>query len=268
MAFLWIWLTGLLLILAVLTCLWLISIRLRNVSIVDIFWGGGFVLLGLWYHVKTPAAGGWKTVVLGLVVLWGLRLTFYLAWRNRGRGEDPRYREFRKKYGETRYWWISYFQTFLLQGVLMWFISAPLLAAQVGGFSARPGVFDFIGVALWTIGMVFETGGDLQLLRFKSRPGNRGKVLQSGFWRYTRHPNYFGDACVWWGFGFMALAGGKAWPLLGSLTMTVLLLRVSGVTLLERSLERSKPEYREYMERTSAFFPWFPKKTIRRSSNP
>jgi steroid 5-alpha reductase family enzyme len=194
------------------------------------------------------------------VAVWGLRLSIYLAWRNLGKGEDFRYRQFRQQYGPHRYWWISYFQTFLLQGILMWLISAPLLGAQYQGSELKLGWLDMAGVLLWITGFVFEAGGDFQLARFKKDPGNRGRVLSSGFWRYTRHPNYFGDTAVWWGYGLICLAAGSYIPVMGSLLMTALIIKVSGVALLEKSLKEAKPEYREYIEKTSAFFPWFPVK--------
>ena len=168
--------------------------------------------------------------------------------------------QFRRKYGEKRYWWISFFQTFLLQGILMWLISAPLLGAQYFGNEKGLGIFDFIGIFLWVIGFMFEAGGDFQLAVFKANPSNKGKVLDSGFWRYTRHPNYFGDSSVWWGYGFICLAAGSLYSLLGSLLMTALIIKMSGVALLEKSLTEQKPQYKEYIKRTSAFIPWFPKK--------
>jgi steroid 5-alpha reductase family enzyme len=194
------------------------------------------------------------------VTIWGLRLSIYLAWRNIGKGEDFRYKEFRKNYGEKRYWWISFFQTFLLQGILMWLISAPLLGAQYYSENRPLGIFDFIGIVLWITGFFFETAGDIQLAHFKADPGNKGKVMDKGLWRYTRHPNYFGDSAVWWGYGFICIASGSWFPILGSILMTVLIIKVSGVGLLEKSLKEKKPGYKEYMEKTSPFFPWFTKK--------
>jgi steroid 5-alpha reductase family enzyme len=200
-------------------------------------------------------------LIMVLVAIWGIRLSAYLTWRNYRKGEDFRYREFRKKYGENRYWWISFFQVFLLQGLLMWLISAPLLGAQYYGSENNPGLLDIIGAFLWITGFVFESGGDLQLAMFKADPLNKGKILNRGFWRYTRHPNYFGDSSVWWGYGLICLSAGSYFPALGSVLMTILIIRVSGVTLLENSLKENKPDYKEYIRNTSAFFPWFPKKS-------
>lgn len=246
-----------LVIITMMSVLWLISIFLKNVSIVDLFWGFGFVVAALFYYMNSDSTGSRKIILFTLVLIWGLRLSVYLAWRNIGKGEDFRYRQFRKKYGEERYWWISFFQTFLLQGVLMWLISAPLLGAMSRGDNDL-NLLDFAGILLWIIGMIFETGGDYQLARFKSEPGNSGKVLNTGLWRYTRHPNYFGDSAVWWGYGLISIAAGSYLPAIGSVLMTALIIKVSGVALLEKSLADKKPEYKEYVERTSAFIPWFP----------
>ena len=142
----------------------------------------------------------------------------------------------------------------------MWLISAPLLGAQYFGQEKSINILDYIGIIIWLIGIVFEAGGDFQLTRFKSDPSNKGKVLDKGFWHYTRHPNYFGDSAVWWGYGLICLAAGSYLPVLGSILMTALIIKVSGVALLEKSLKEKKPEYREYIEKTSSFFPWFPKK--------
>ena len=260
MEFFEIYLYGLLIIISMMTVLWIFSIILKNVSIVDIFWGFGFVLSGIFYFFFANGFETRKLIVLALVVIWGLRLSIYLGWRNIGKGEDFRYQEFRKNYGEHRYWWVSFFQTFLLQGILMWLISAPLLGAQYITASDNLNIFDYIGIAFWIIGFTFEAGGDYQLAKFKKNPGNKGKVLDTGFWKYTRHPNYFGDAAVWWGFGFISIAAGSYIPVLGSIIMTALIIKVSGVAMLEKSLKDKKPEYKAYIKKTSAFIPWFPKK--------
>jgi steroid 5-alpha reductase family enzyme len=260
MTFFQIYFQALLVIMILMSVLWIISVIIKNVSIVDLFWGFGFVLTAGFYFVKTDGFGLRKVILLILVSFWGLRLSGYLAWRNLGKGEDYRYRQFRSKYGEKRYWWISFFQTFVLQGLLMWLISAPLLGAQYYGQNRSLAIFDYAGIALWIIGFIFEAGGDYQLAVFKANPSNKGKVLSSGFWRYTRHPNYFGDSSVWWGYGLICLAAGSILPIFGSLLMTALIIKVSGVALLEKDLREKKPEYKEYIENTSAFIPWFPKK--------
>jgi steroid 5-alpha reductase family enzyme len=260
MTFIQIYSQALLIIVIMMTLLWLVSVILKNVSIVDLFWGFGFVVAGFFYFLKTDGLEARKILVLILVVLWGLRLSVFLTWRNFGKGEDFRYRKFRKDYGEHRYWWISYFQVFLLQGALMWMISAPLLGSQFYGRETDLGWLDATGVLFWLIGIIFETGGDIQLARFRSDPQNKGRVLDIGFWRYTRHPNYFGDASVWWGYAFISISAGSYLPVLGTVLMTALIIKVSGVALLEKTLSSTKPLYKEYVRKTSAFIPWFPKK--------
>ena len=260
MSFLQIFFLNLAIVLSMMSILWIISVYLKNVSIVDLFWGLGFVLSASVYFILTEETGVRKMLVLALVALWGFRLSFYLAWRNWGKGEDFRYRNFRISYGEKRYWWISFFQTFLLQGVLMWLISAPLLGAQLDASDSQFNWLDLAGLLIWTVGFVFEAGGDYQLAKFRANPSNKGKVLDTGFWHYTRHPNYFGDAAVWWGFALISISAGSYLPVIGSLLMTALIIKVSGVALLETSLKKDKPEYAEYIRKTAAFLPWFPKK--------
>ncbi len=249
-----------LLILILVTLLWVVSAVIKNASIVDLFWGFGFVVVNAFYAFTSGELNDRKMLVLVLVSVWGLRLSIYLAWRNLGKGEDFRYQEFRRKYGPERYWWISYFQTFLLQGVLMMIVSLPLLAANSGAGAGALGIIDFLGVFVWLTGFAFEAGGDLQLARFKDNPKNKGKVLDTGFWRYTRHPNYFGDSAAWWAYALFSMAAGGYWQVIGSVIMTLLIIRISGVALLERTLVETKPQYREYIRKTSAFLPWFPKK--------
>lgn len=260
MSFFQIYIQAFLVIMTLMSILWVVSVIIKNVSIVDLFWGLGFVLTAGFYFILTDGAGLRKVILMVLVAIWGLRLSIYLAWRNIGKGEDFRYKQFRQKYGANRYWWISFFQTFLLQGVLMWLISAPLLGAQYYAPDSALGIFDYSGIVFWIIGFSFETGGDFQLAKFKADPANKGRVLDKGFWRYTRHPNYFGDSSVWWGYGLICIAAGSYLPVLGSILMTALIIKVSGVALLEKSLKEQKPQYKEYIEKTSAFLPWFPKK--------
>ena len=260
MNFLQIYFQGLLLITLFFSIIWIISVKIKNASIVDIFWGMGYVILVWFYFVSTGPASLLRIFHLVLVTLWGFRLSGYIFFRNYGKEEDFRYQEFRKSYGTHRYWWVSFFQVFMLQGVLAWLISAPLLAFQFYGVNAE---FDFIfvlGISVWFIGFIFEAGGDWQMANFKRNPKNKGKVLQTGFWKYTRHPNYFGDAAVWWGFAIFSISVGSYLPVLSSVLMTLLLLKVSGVSLLEKTLITTKPEYLAYMKSTNAFFPWFPKK--------
>ncbi len=248
-----------LIILAVMTVLWTISLALCNSSIVDIFWGLGFVFAAWGYSLLTPWGAVRKALLLALVTVWGLRLSFYILWRNWGKPEDFRYAKWRADSG-GRWWWKSLLQVFLLQGVLMWIISAPLLAAQLYAATSTLVWLDGIGLGVWLIGFCFEAVGDWQLVRFRGDPATKGTLLRSGVWRYTRHPNYFGDAAQWWGYFLLALAAGGWWTIFSPLIMTTLLVRVSGVTLLEKSLADAKPGYRKYIESTSAFIPWIPKR--------
>jgi steroid 5-alpha reductase family enzyme len=247
-------------VLVYMTAIWLVSLALRNASIVDMFWGLGFVLLAAVYFAATDGVIGRKILITTLVAVWGLRLSLYILRRNWGQGEDYRYRAFREKAGE-KFWWISFFQVFLLQGVLLWLISAPILAAQFYDSPDELAVTDILGPLVWGVGFIFESVGDWQLASFKADPANKGKVMQSGLWRYTRHPNYFGDTTVWWGY-FVIAAGtvDGLWTVFSPILMTVLLMRVSGVALLERAQVRTKPQYRAYIESTSAFLPWFPRR--------
>ena len=259
MTFFQIYIQAFLLIMIMMTILWIISVIIKNSSIVDLFWGFGFVLSAWFYFINTDGLITRKVILTSLVTIWGIRLTGYLTWRNLGKGEDFRYREFRKKYGENRFWWISFFQTFLLQGTLLWLISAPLLGAQFYGQDKSLNFLDFAGIGFWILGFIFEAGGDYQLSKFRSDQGNKGKVLDKGFWKYTRHPNYFGDSAVWWGYGLICLATGSFLPVLGSVLMTALIIKISGVAMLEKSLKEHKPQYQEYIRKTRAFIPWFPR---------
>jgi len=249
-----------LIILVLVTLLWIWSVIIKNVSIVDIFWGFGFVVVNTFYVFMSGDLNARKILILTLVGFWGLRLAIYLAWRNIGKGEDFRYKEFRRNYGPKRYWWFSYFQTFLLQGVLIMIVSLPLLGINSSASSGDLNLLDYFGIIVWLIGFTFEAGGDFQLARFKRDFANKGKVLNTGFWKYTRHPNYFGDAAVWWAYAIFSIAAGSYWQIIGAIVMTLLIIKISGVALLEKTLNNTKPQYREYIQKTSSFFPWFPKK--------
>lgn len=239
---------------------WLISLRLRDVSIVDIFWGFGFVMVGASTAAQSDGWTGWDSVILGMVIIWGLRLTGYLAWRNWGEGEDYRYASLRERFGSA-FPLLSLVIVFLLQAALIWVVSLPVQTALVH-FSERRGMpaLGIAGVLVWVTGLLFESVGDYQLARFRANSENSGEVLNTGLWRYTRHPNYFGDFLAWWGLSLTACGAGAAWwSLIGPIVMSILLMRVSGVTLLESSLRTRKPGYAEYAARTNTFFPWRPK---------
>jgi len=249
-----------LIILVLVTLLWIWSVFIKNVSIVDVFWGFGFVVVNAFYVFNSGELNARKILILTLVSIWGFRLAMYLAYRNIGKGEDFRYQEFRRNYGSKRYWWFSFFQTFLLQGGLIMIISLPLLGISSSASSGDLNVLDYLGVVVWLIGFVFEAGGDFQLMRFKKNIENKGKVLNTGFWKYTRHPNYFGDSAVWWAYAIFSIAAGSYWQIIGSIIMTLLIIKISGVSLLEKTLKNTKPQYSDYIEKTNSFFPWFPKK--------
>ena len=247
-------------ILSFMLLLWVISLLIKNSSIVDIFWGFGFVASAwLYFFISPDGSLIRKIILLGLVTIWGLRLTLHILVRNWRKPEDFRYQKWRKESGNS--WWIrSLFKVFLLQGVLMWIISAPLLAAQYFHTNVSLIWLDYLAILVWMIGFYFETMGDAQLSHFRSNPENKGKLLNTGVWHYTRHPNYFGDSAQWWAFYFLALAAGGWWSIFSPILMTLFLIKVSGVALLEKTLADSKPGYREYMAKTSSFIPWFPKR--------
>ncbi len=239
---------------------WLVSLAVKNASIVDIVWGLGFVLVAWTVRLRVDGLDARQWLLTAMTTVWGLRLGVYLGWRNHGKGEDYRYRAMRKRWG-ARFGLISLGTVFCLQGVLMWTVSLPVQLGQADATPDHLGALAWAGVAVWLVGLFFEVVGDAQLARFKADPANAGVVMDRGLWRYTRHPNYFGDACVWWGIALVAAETGTgAWGLIGAGVMTVLLRRVSGVTLLEKSLVKRRAGYVEYVERTSAFIPRPPRR--------
>ena len=236
---------------------WLISVLIKDASIVDISWGLGFATVATVLWIGDDAKSNLDTLLWLMTLLWGLRLCLYLARRNLGHGEDYRYVAMRKRWGPA-FPLISFLTVYTLQGTLMWVVSLPVQLSHRAEGSID--VLAVIGVVMWAVGLYFEVVGDIQLSRFKADPANQGKVLDTGLWRYTRHPNYFGDACVWWGIAIVACSVSVGvWGLIGAAVMNVLLLKVSGVALLERSLVRRKPEYQTYIDRTSTFIPRPPK---------
>ena len=246
-------------ILCIMVATWLLSLILKNASIVDIVWGLGFAITS-WVLAITIDGDNTRQILLAVMVgSWGLRLGGYLAKRNIGHGEDWRYKAMRKKKG-ARFGLISLVTVFGLQGVLMWVVSLPVM---FGNSDATPGVgpLAVIGVMVWAVGLSFEAVGDWQLVQFKKDPNNAGKVMQTGLWSLTRHPNYFGDALLWWGIGIVgAETGSGVIGFIGPVVMTVFLLRVSGVPMLERSLMKRREGYAEYAARTSSFIPRPPKR--------
>jgi steroid 5-alpha reductase family enzyme len=245
---------------AMMLVLWIVSLAIRNASIVDIFWGAGFAVIAMITFTRSAGYPGRKLLITSLAVIWGLRLAVHIGWRNHGKGEDFRYQAMRRRIG-ARFAVVSLFTVFGLQGLLMWVISLPLQIAQISSEPARLTWLDFLGTLIWAIGFSFESMGDLQLTLFRVNPANKGKVMDRGLWAYTRHPNYFGDALLWWGFFLIALATPSGWwTVISPVLMTTLLMKVSGVALLEKTLVKTRPEYRDYVRRTSAFFPLPPKR--------
>jgi steroid 5-alpha reductase family enzyme len=249
---------GLLLAVVLALPVWAASVPLRDVSIVDRFWSVFIAGPAVFYGVRlgSDARVG---MMLAVLVAWALRLAWHITRRNWGHGEDRRYREIRAR-NDPGFAWKSLWLVFLLQAVLAWVVGLPVLAAAGGG-PWQP--LDTVGAVLALGGLAMETVADAQLARFRRQPGSQGRVMDQGLWRWSRHPNYFGETCLWWGLGVMAVSGGgatHAWALASPVLMTVLLLRVSGVTLLERDIGERRPQYRDYVARTSAFIPWPPRR--------
>jgi steroid 5-alpha reductase family enzyme len=251
------WLSALPVLLVAATFTWMLSLPLRNVAIVDSLWSLMLFAAGVIYGLGADPRAPRLAFVLWLLVLWAARLSIYITSRSMGKGEDHRYQAIRAR-NEPGFKWKSLYLVFWLQALLAWIISLPLLGVFA---SNQPvGVLDYLGILLWLAGFAFETAGDWQLARFKRNPANSGAVMTSGLWRYTRHPNYFGEFCVWWGFWLMALSAGAWWSAAGPVLLTLLLLRVSGVRLLESDIGNRRPQYADYVLKTNAFFPGPPRK--------
>jgi steroid 5-alpha reductase family enzyme len=247
-------------VLGLLLAAWVLSLALRDVSIVDVAWGLGFVAVAWVAFAVGDGCTGRRVLLAVLTTLWGLRLAGYIGRRKlRSPGEDPRYGAWRERWGD-RFPLVSLFTVFGLQAVLVWVVSLPLQGAAASGDPLGP--LDWLGVAVWAVGLACEATGDAQLARFKADPANRGKIMDRGLWRYTRHPNYFGDVTVWWGIYLIALSAGAWWTIAGPLVVTLLLTRVSGKDHLERSMSE-RPGYADYVSRTSGFVPLPPRRPSR-----
>ncbi len=231
---------------------WLFSVVRKDVSFVDSLWSLFFLIAAVVFALNAQPLSIRGTLVLVLVAIWALRLSIYITGRNWGESEDYRYQAIRAKY-EPGFTFKSVYIVFGLQGVLAWLVALPLLPA-IASNAALNGI-DIIAAMLWLVGFVFEAGGDYQLSRFKAREDSKGRVLDTGLWRYTRHPNYFGDFCIWWSFYLFAVAAGGWWTIVSPLLMSLLLLKVSGVAMLEKTIGERRPKYAEYIARTNAFFP-------------
>jgi steroid 5-alpha reductase family enzyme len=248
--------TALALILGVGIAAWVVSVIIRNVAFVDSLWSLFFLIAAVVFAADAAPLSARGLLVTSLVAIWALRLSIYITARNWGEPEDYRYQKIRAN-NEPGFAFKSIYIVFGLQGVLAWVIAMPLMPAIMN--SGGIGPIEVLATVLWMVGFVFEAGGDYQLAKFKRDESNQGKVLNTGLWRYTRHPNYFGDFCVWWAFYLFAFAAGGWWTLLSPLLMSFLLLKVSGVAMLEKTISSRRPEYADYIRKTNEFFPGAPK---------
>jgi steroid 5-alpha reductase family enzyme len=250
------------LIIGLMVALWGVSLALKDSSIADIYWGLGFIVSAWFTYFNSEGVAARRTLVLALVTLWGLRLSGYLLWRNWGK-EDPRYAQFRKSieakggnYAIHTLKWV-----YLLQGFFMWVTALVLIIAISVDAPTELGLTAYAGAALWLLGMFFEVVGDAQLARFRGDPSNQGKIMDQGLWQYTRHPNYFGEACIW--FGFLLIAADNPWGLVTIVSPAIMLYALMGPTgkgLTERRMRKSRPDFEAYVRRTSGFFPMPPRK--------
>lgn len=231
-------------------------IRARN-DVADVAWGIGFVIMAWAAYVLSGAPGVRGALVCSLVTLWGVRLALHIYRRNKGKPEDYRYQAWRTEWG--RWFYLrSYLQVYLLQGVLLFMIAMPVFLIQHAGILSV-GVLDILGICVWVLGFFFESVGDAQLARFIKDPAHKGQLMQSGLWAYARHPNYFGEVTQWWGIWIIALGSAYGWVgIIGPLTITFLILKVSGIPLLEKKMAEN-PAFAEYKRRVSMFIPLPPK---------
>ncbi len=251
--------TNLATLLALLTALWFVSTRIKDASIIDIFWGPACALPAVLTFFRTDGAEPRALLLTALVSIWAARLALYLGQRNLGHGEDVRYQNMRRRQGSDEAFarW-SLTRVFYLQGVIAWFVSLPVQIGQFGGDGV--GALAVIGALVFAVGLGFETIGDWQLKRFKADPANKGKLMTRGLWAYTRHPNYFGDAAVWTGLTLIALEAPFGFlTILSPAVMAFFLVKVSGKALTERLMEKKYPEYAEYKRRVSGFIPMPPR---------
>ncbi len=240
---------------------WIVSLRLNDVSIVDIVWGASGALLAFSSFLLSDGAMPRKLLITGMTVIWGCRLALHIGLRKRGKGEDFRYAAMRDRAPKT-FPMMSLVTVFIFQAILIWAISLPAQVAQVHPTPQGLTPLDYLGLGLWAVGFAFEGISDRQLKAFLGNPAESGGVMDRGLWRYSRHPNYFGDSLVWWGIFLVAAATPWGWlTVVSPLLMTYFLMKVSGVPMLEEALAKRRPGYREYMERTSSFFPWPPRPT-------
>ncbi len=236
---------------------WSLSLKDNNVTVVDSLWAMFFFLATATNLCLASALSNRAYFIMALVTIWAFRLSFYLHRRNHNKPEDLRYQAIRAR-NEPNFRIKSLYLVFMLQAVLAWIISLPLHVATQSTQSLN--VADYAGLAIWLVGMGFQVTADMQLATFKSNPLNAKKVLNTGVWRYTRHPNYFGEACIWFGYGFIALGTGTWWALSTPIFMAYLLIKVTGAKLLEKDIAQRRPDYATYVQKTSEFIPWIPKR--------
>jgi steroid 5-alpha reductase family enzyme len=250
------------LVLGAVLALWLLSLPLRDASIIDMAFSGILAAVGAASFAMAAAVGPLQWLLLGMVATWALRMSGHLVARNWGHGEDPRYTRLRQWVDSDRaFAWLSLRQVFLLQGAVIYLVALPLQVGMLAPADHAPGWLAAAGAALWGLGLLFETVADWQLMRFRADPERRGTVLDTGLWRYSRHPNYFGELCVWWGI-FLVACEAPWGPLtvVGPLAYSYLVVNVTGQRTLDKKLAREKPAYRSYMERTSGLIPLPPRR--------
>jgi steroid 5-alpha reductase family enzyme len=242
---------------------WIYSLIKKNVTIADSLWGLGFVLIAWLTFFRAEGFLARKAILTALVTLWGLRLFLHMFTRNRDKPEDPRYGEWRKKHGES-FWIVSLFKVFLVQALFQWLISMGVQYGQISDTPAHLTVFDFAGLTTWSVGFIIESQADRQLKAFLADSSNKGKIMNQKLWKYSRHPNYFGESLMWWGIFIMVLSTPWGlWTIISPLLITYTLLKLTGVTLMEGTQFAGNLEYQQYIRQTSSFIPWFPKKTGR-----
>ena len=256
-----IYIVNLTLLITLMTAGWAWSVVRKNVTIVDSLWGIGFVMITWNTFSMGDGYYGRNLLIAVLTTAWGMRLAGYLTWRTWGKLEDHRYGSWREKAGPS-FWWVSLFKVFWLQAIFLWVISLVLQKAQLATTPARLTAIEIIGLLVWSIGFFFELVGDWQLARFKSDPENRGRVMDQGLWALSRHPNYFGEFLIWWGFFLVALATPDSWwTIISPVIVTLVLLKMTGIPITEKALKSRRPGYEDYIRRTSPFFPRPPKPT-------
>lgn len=248
-----------LVILIYFTAIFVLAQIMKNNSIVDSFWGPSFLIVALWTYFAAPEEGARSTAVTILIAIYAIRLFTHITVRNWNKPEDYRYVAMRKRWGDKNPMLKAYINVFLLQGVISYLVALPIIAVNSSA-SQELGLIGCIGIAIWITGFLFESVGDSQLKSFKADPKNKGRLMTEGLWSYTRHPNYFGEAAMWWGIFIISVSGfSEIILIISPLIMTYLLIYVSGVPLLEKKYE-SRADFKAYSERTNKFFPWFPKK--------